>query len=37
MEFRKMVTMTYTQDSKRDTEIKNRLLDSVGEGEGLRE
>ena len=21
-------------DSKRDTEIKNRLLDSVGEGEG---
>ena len=24
----------YMQDSKRDTEIKNRLLDSVGEGEG---
>ena len=22
------------QDSKRDTEVKNRLLDSVGEGEG---
>ena len=22
------------QDSRRDTEIKNRLLDSVGEGEG---
>ena len=22
------------QDSKRDTEIKNRLLDSMGEGEG---
>ena len=22
------------QDSKRDTEIKNRILDSVGEGEG---
>ena len=22
------------RDSKRDTEIKNRLLDSVGEGEG---
>ena len=21
-------------DSKRDTEVKNRLLDSVGEGEG---
>ena len=23
----------YMQDSKRDTDIKNRLLDSVGEGE----
>ena len=35
MEFRKMVTMTlYMQDSKRDTDVKNRLLDSVGEGEG---
>ena len=34
MEFRKMVTMTLMQDSKRDTDIKNRLLDSVGEGEG---
>ena len=34
MEFRKMVTMTLYQDSKRDTDIKNRLLDSVGEGEG---
>ena len=34
MEFRKMVMMTYMQDSKRDTDIKNRLLDSVGEGEG---
>ena len=22
------------EDSKRDTEVKNRLLDSVGEGEG---
>ena len=32
MEFRKMVTMTL--DSKRDTNTKNRLLDSVGEGEG---
>ena len=31
MEFRKMVMMT---DSKRDTDVKNRLLDSVGEGEG---
>ena len=27
-----MVTMTLLQDSKRDTEVKNRLLDSVGEG-----
>ena len=23
------------QDSKRDTDVKNRLLDSEGEGEGL--
>ena len=34
MEFRKMVMMTRMQDSKRDTDVKNRLLDSVGEGEG---
>ena len=35
MEFRKMVTMTlYERHSKRDTDVKNRLLDSVGEGEG---
>ena len=34
MEFRKIVTMTYIQDSKRDSDIKNRLLNSVGEGEG---
>ena len=34
MEFRKMVTMTLMQDSKRDTDIKNRLLNSVREGEG---
>ena len=26
--------MTLLQDSKRDTDVKNRLLDSVGEGEG---
>ena len=26
--------MTLFRDSKRDTEAKNRLLDSVGEGEG---
>ena len=33
MEFRHMVTMTpYT--SKRDTDVKNRLLDSVEEDEG---
>ena len=34
MEFRKMVTMTYVRDSKRDTDVKKRLLDFVGEGEG---
>ena len=35
MEFRKMVMMALTmRDSKRDTDVKNRLLDSVGEGEG---
>ena len=28
-----MVMMTYMQDSKRVTDVKNRLLDSVGEGE----
>ena len=26
--------MTYMQDSKRDTDVENRLLDSVGEGKG---
>ena len=26
--------MIQMQDSKRDTDVKNRLLDSVGEGEG---
>ena len=31
MEFRNKVTMTLYA-SKRDTDIKNRLLDSVGEG-----
>ena len=25
---------SYMQGSKRDTDVKNRLLDSVGEGEG---
>ena len=35
MEFRKMVTITlYAKHRKRDTDVKNRLLDSVGEGEG---
>ena len=29
-----MVTMTLNEDNKRDTDIKNRLLDSVGEGKG---
>ena len=29
-----MVTMTLYADSKRDTDVKNRLLDSVGEGKG---
>ena len=35
MEFRKMVmiTLSLLRDSKRDTDVKNRLLDSVGEGE----
>ena len=28
-----MVTMTLLQDNKRDTDVKNKLLDSVGEGE----
>ena len=32
--FRKMVTMTYMRDSKRHKDVKNRLLDSVGEGKG---
>ena len=30
----KMVMITLYADSKRDTDIKNRLLDSVEEGEG---
>ena len=34
MESRKMVLMNLLQDSKRDTDVKNRLLDSVVEGEG---
>ena len=34
MEFRKMVTMTLYAKQHGDTDIKNRPLDSVGEGEG---
>ena len=33
MEFRKIVMITYMQDRKRDTDVQNRLLDSMGEGE----
>ena len=32
--FRKMVMMTHMRDSRRDTDVKNKLLDSVGEGKG---
>ena len=35
MEFRKMVIITlYAKQKKRHTDVQNRLLDSVGEGEG---
>ena len=34
MEFRKMVIITLYANRKRDTDVQNRLLDSVGEGEG---
>ena len=35
MEFRKMVMITlYAKQRKRDTDVQNKLLDSVGEGEG---
>ena len=35
MEFRKMVTMTSPIcDIAKETDVKNRLLDSVGEGDG---
>ena len=33
MEFKKMVTITLYA-KQRDTDVQNRLLDSVGEGEG---
>ena len=31
MEFRKMVMQPYMQNRKRDTDVQNRILDSVGE------
>ena len=34
MEFRKTVMMTPYARQQRDTDVKNRLLDSVEEGEG---
>ena len=34
MEFRNMVMMILYERQQRDTDVKNRLLDSVGEGEG---
>ena len=34
MEFRKMVPMTLHAGQQGDTDVKNRLLDSVGGGEG---
>ena len=34
MEFRKMVMMILYAKLKKDTDVKNRLLDSVREGEG---
>ena len=34
MEFKKMVTITLYANRKRHTDLQNRLLDSVGEGEG---
>ena len=32
MEFRKTVMMIHMQGHKGDTDVKNRFLDSVGEG-----
>ena len=34
MEFRKMVTMTVYVRQQKNTDVNNRLLDSVGEGKG---
>jgi len=33
MEFRKMITKPCVRDSKRDTDVWNSLMDSVGEEE----
>ena len=35
MEFRKMVMITlYAKQKKKNSDVQNRLLDSVGEGDG---
>ena len=34
MEFKKMIMITLYAKRKRDIDVHNRLLDSVGEGEG---
>ena len=34
MEFRKMVMMTLYARQQKDIDVKNKLLDFVGEGEG---
>ena len=35
MEFREMVMMTLYVRQQKDTDVKNRLLDSVGDSEGV--
>ena len=34
MESRKMVLVNYLQSRKKDADIENRFIDTVGEGEG---
>ena len=34
MQFRKVATMTLNARQQKDTDVKNRLLDSVGEVKG---
>ena len=34
MEFKKMQTIALYAKQKKNTDVQNRLLDSVGEGEG---